>query len=232
MMSLDRLLAVVGILIGIPGVLVLFLTANQTLAIFAGFLAVALLAGAFYIRQVLNASPYSFSEAKVTLAFPVDHQTAVLSKEYKIVPNFHNLRQLEHKNIAADGPIANIRWNDVAVPADRISHRLGEYEIRIDLPFAPKRWSEFRGKLSYECEGSFNGNPESIMYCVDFPTRRACITVEFPANKPCRSAYARIIRGAGEMPIQDPVRSDDGSRIELNLERPPHGAQYVIYWMW
>jgi hypothetical protein len=232
MMSLDRALAIAGLIIGIPGVLVLFLTANQTLAIVAGLLAVLLLLGAFYGRQILNASPYTFPEARVSLAFPGDHNLGVLTKEYRIVPNFGHLRQIEHKNIAADGRIDNIRWNDVPVPPNCIVNRLGEYEVRIDLPFAPRRWTEFRGKLSYDCIGSFPGNPESMLYCVDFPTRRACIIIEFPKGRPCQSATARMIRGAGEVPIKDPTRSPDGLRLELNLDRPIHGAQYVIYWMW
>jgi hypothetical protein len=102
----------------------------------------------------------------------------------------------------------------------------------IDLPFSPQRWKEFNGKLSYELLESFNADTESIMYCVDFPTKKACIIVHFPPNRPCRSATARIIRGAGEMPIQDPSRSDDGRRLELNLDGPIHGAHYIIYWVW
>lgn len=231
-MTPDRVLAIVGVVLGIPGVAVLVLTADQTVAILATILAIALIAAALFIRYVLNAPPYTVREANVTLAFPQDEQTAILSKEYRIVPNFSHLRQIEHKNIAADGQIQNIQWNDAPVPPNFIAYRLGEYEIRIDLPFHPRRWHEFSGKLSYECIGSFNGQTESIVYCVDFPTKEARIVVEFPPNRPCRASEARKIQGAGEMPIHRPEVTPDGRRLELRLRRPTFGASYIIYWTW
>jgi hypothetical protein len=162
-MTLDRVLAIIGVILGIPGVVILVLSANQTVAILAGILAALLLGAAYFIRYILNAAPYDVREANVTLTFPNNPQTAILTKAYRIVPNFSHLREIEHKNIAADGKIQNICWDDQPVPANRIVHRLGEYEIKIDLPFNPRRWQEFRGKLSYECIDSFNANTESIL---------------------------------------------------------------------
>ena len=231
-LTLDRGLALAGLLIGLPGVLSLFLSANENLAIFAGILGVILLGTAYVVRLVLNAAPYGIKKATVTLSFPNGVQTAVMCKQYKIVPNFRHLTQMEHKNIAADGTIRNICWDDKPVPSGRIQQRLGEWEIKIDLPFQPRRWQEFQGKLSYECIDSFNGNPEALMYCVDFPTKQASIIVEFPNGRPCLSAEARKIQGSGENPIQNPIISADRQKLQLDLRRPTYGAQYIVYWTW
>lgn len=232
-MTLDRVLAIIGIVLGIPAVVALVLSANQSLQIFIVILAALLVGAALYIRYILNAPPYTFREATVTLSFPNDHETAILTKTYHIIPNLTDLRQMEHKNIAADGQIQNICWNDQPVPQDRIVQRLGEYEILIDFPISPRKWKEFAGKLSYECLGSFRGNPESMLYCVDFPTREARIIVEFPPTKRCRSAEARKLQGSGQIPVKrGPEISSDGRRLELHLKRPTFGAHYAIYWTW
>lgn len=231
-MTPDRILAIIGVILGLPGVLTLALTANQTLAITAGVLAVLLLGAAYYVRHILNAPPYRVKDAKVTLSFPEDHRRAILRKEYRIVPNFGHLRQMEHKNIAADGQIENICWDDRPVPPSNILFRLGEYEIKIDWPIPPRRWQEFSGKLSYDCINSFDAPTEMIVYCVDFPTRCATIVVEFPHDRPCNTCEARQTRGASEVPVQTPELSQDRRRLELKLRRPSYGAQYVIYWTW
>jgi hypothetical protein len=231
-MPIDRIFAIIGIIIGVPGVMILFATANETLAAFAGTLAALLLGAAFYIRYLFNAPPYSVPEALVTLEFKGDEKRATLTKKYKICPNFAHLSQLEHRNIASDGDISNFLWNGLPISPNAISKHLGEYVIRVDLPVNPGRWRIFEGELSYELTDSFNGNPEGMEYCIDFPTKKAVLTILFPKNKRCLSAEARKMQGAGAIPISRPVVSNDGSRAELVLRRPTLGAKYAIHWNW
>lgn len=231
-MPIDRVLAIVGIIIGLPGVLILFVTANETLAVFAGILAALLLGAAFYIRYIFNAPPYTFREVNATLEFPSDEQMAVLRKAYKIRPNYAQLHQIELKNIAADGRISNFLWNDKPIPSHAITTRMGQFVVRIDLPFNPGRWRTFEGKFSYEIRNSFNENPEWMEYTVDFPTKIATLTILFPKTKPCLSTEAHKKRGAGSIPIQMPTRYQDGMKLELTLKRPSYGGTYYIYWHW
>ena len=195
---------------------------------------------AYRISQFLSRLPggrrlrsdYTFNEANVILSFPTDISVAHLVKEYKIVANRPNLRQMIHKNIAADGPIEDIRWNDQPVPQKQITKRLGEYIARIDFPIPHKIGAPFSGKLSYICKDSFSGNPEALVYCVDFDTKVARIRVNFPPDKKCISARASRTLGAGEEDIHDPYVPPDGSYLELKLERPEIGSEYNIYWNW
>jgi len=231
-MWLDRILAIAGLILGIPGVLVLFATANETTAVFAGMLAALTLGAAFYIRYLINAPPYTFREVKATLEFLGDEKRAVLRKAYKIRPNYAQLHQLEHKNIGADGQICNFLWNGKPIPPNAITLELGQYNVRIDLPVNPGRWQIFDGELSYEMRDSFNGNPESAAYPVDFPTKIATLTILFPKTKPCLSAEARKKQGSGTVPIEKPTILKNGTQLELTLNRPTYGATYLIYWHW
>jgi hypothetical protein len=231
-MTLDRGLAIAGVILGLPGVLVLVLSSSQTLAIINGILAVLLLGAAYFIKYILDAAPFNVKDVTVILSFPQDHKKAILRKHYKMYANFNHLKQIEHKNIAADGKIENICWNKTPVPADHIKNVLGEYEVYIDLPFDLPRWKEFSGTLSYECIDSFNADTEAFMYCVDFPTRLATIIIAFPKSRPCRSTEATKVQGAGAMPIAAPRLSPDGRRLVLKLKYPTIGAQYIIYWNW
>jgi hypothetical protein len=231
--TLDRTLAILGVLLGIPGALALFLTSNVTLAVMAGVLAALLLGAAFYIRYLFIAPPYTFPSVKVTLTFVNSEKKAVLRKDYKIRPNFSHLKQLEHRNIASDGTISNICWNNVPVPPTHIKHRLGEYEVRVDLTVAPRLWSTFEGSLSYELDDSFDSINESMVYCIDFPTKSANIEILFPPNKPCKRAEVRKLHGLGEEHIGDkPILSASGDKLELGITHPSHGANYAIYWEW
>ena len=231
-MPLDRVLAIAGIIIGIPGVIVLFAAANETLAAFAGLLAALLLGAAFYIRYLFNAPPYTFPEVNATLEFSGDERRAVLRKIYKIRPNYSHLRQLEHRNISADGQISNFLWNGKPIPSSSISQQMGQYEVLVNLPVIPGRWQIFDGELSYEMKNSFNGNPESVQYCVDFPTKKVVLTILFPKNRPCLSAEARKMQGAGARPIEMPTISQNGRELALTIKRPTYGATYTIYWHW
>lgn len=177
-------------------------------------------------------SDYTFIEANITLSFPTDISTAYLVKEYKIVANRPNLRQMIHKNIAADGPIEDIRWNDQPVLQEQITTRLGEYIVRIDFPVPHKIGAPFTGKLSYICKDSFSRNPEGLVYCVDFDTKVARIRVNFPPDKKCISARASRTLGAGEEDIDDPYVPPDGTYLELQLERPEIAREHNIYWYW
>jgi hypothetical protein len=231
-MTWDRLLGGLGVLLGIPGVLVLFFTANVTLAVFAGVLAVLLLAAAMYGRFFVHAPPYTFNNVNVTLEFGATEKSAVLRKEYKIRPNYAHLKQLEHRNIASDGSISNICWNGVPVPGNNIIKSLGEYHVKIDLPVAPRLWSVFDGELSYDLADSFGSSSENIMYSVDSPTREAKISIKFPPNRGCKSAAARRRHGAGESALADPTFSAAKDRLEFKIVRPAMGASYIIYWDW
>ena len=231
-MSLDRGLALVGLVLALPGFLLLFLSGQEAVAVLVLVLGAGCLIGAFVVHFIWTQPPYTFKIAEVTLSFIGGKDRALLSKEYIIRPNYRNLQQMKHKNIASDGTVKNICWNDEPVPQNKILTRLGEYAVTIDFPTTCVWLRNFTGKLSYELINSFGGNSEGIFYSVDYPTKKVIIRVNFPEDCLCIHAHATLIQGAGEKEIQDPAISSDRKSLVLKLKRPKLGSQYGIYWQW
>lgn len=232
-MNWDRLLTIAGLTFGLPGFLLLFFEPTRTAAILAVLLALALLAGAYVAHYLSTLPPYTMKTAAVSLVIKdKGGKNAHLSKEYEIRPNYSHLTTMTHRNIAADGETNNICWNDRPVPAHRIRSILGEYEVTIEFPAQCKRWHTFKGKLSYDVEDSFLGNPEGLVYVADFPTKLARIHIDLPQERPCSRAYTYKVVGAQKVSYIDPDVSSDKARIELEIKRPRIGSEYMLYWDW
>jgi len=232
-MTIDRILAVVGIFLGLPGFLLLFFTGYRTEAILALGLGLTLFSSPIIVTWLLSLPPYSITEAKVALSFDKDSiQKATITKEYKIRPNQRHLTVLSLRNIAADGKVENLRWNGNLIPKEWLREVLGEYEVTIHFPGPHALWKEFSGALSYEVTDSFNGNPEGLVYAPDHPTKVAQIEVTFPNNRPCRSANAYRVEGAGQIPIAGPEIFESGLRLKATIKRPTPGTEYWFWWNW
>jgi hypothetical protein len=191
------------------------------------------LGSAFVVRYFTGLPPFTITTADVKLDFVGnDVKVAVLSKSYRIRPNYGHLNTMTHKNIAADGSVRNLCWDDKPIPAVDIKELLGEYVVTIRFPYALRKWREIAGKLSYEVCDSFNGNPEALIYVVDFPTKTVCIEVNFPLNRLCLDAEAFKLEGTAQHPIRNPMISADRRNLKLLLKRPRVGSEFMIYWRW
>jgi hypothetical protein len=62
--TLDRVLAVIGIILGIPAVVALVLAANETLQVFIVILAALLVGAALIIKYIISAPPYVFRDLR------------------------------------------------------------------------------------------------------------------------------------------------------------------------
>jgi hypothetical protein len=229
--TLDRILAVIGLIIAIPGFLLLFFTDHQTESILTvGLGLVVLGAGAidFYLSRL---PPYTINDAKVIVDFPNgDRRIARITKSYTVRPNFGHLNTMTHRNIGAQGTVQNLCWN--GLPIQQIRQSLGEYEVTIDFNGPHKRFRPFTGALSYEAVDSFKGNPEWFCYVIDFPIKAASIEVNLPTRDPCKSAEAFRVEGNGRTRMPDPDISADKQRLSWKLNRPRRSAEYRLYWYW
>jgi len=231
--NLDRGLAVAGVLLGLPAFLLLFLSGQQTTAILVLVLAFVLLASAFAVKYLTGLPPLTMKSVDVVLQFNDGQgKNALLSKHYQIRATRNDVREMTHRNIASDGGISNICWNDQLIPAADIKRILGQYEVTVRFALAPRKWKTTAGKLSYNLTDSFNGNPEGLMYVVDFPARLVRFRIELPGGRRCLNATAYKLEGAGRKPISDPSVSDDRRVLLLAVKKPPTGSEYAIYWTW
>jgi len=232
-MTIDRILAVLGIILGLPGFLLLLVNGYRAEAILSLGLGLTLFSTPILIGWFLSRPPYFFSEAKVALRFIGDSvRTATLTKEYKIRPNQRHLTVLSLRNIAADGFVSNLQWNGAPIQKDWIREVLGEYEITIHFEGPHALWREFSGMLSYDVTDSNNGNPEAFVYAPDHPTKLATIEVSFPPSRPCLAARAYRMEGAGQIPIPAPEVSENRLRLKATLRHPQPGAEYWFWWDW
>src|SRR5215510_8644906 len=187
-MSLDRALGVLGLIIGLPGFFALFFTNQGTVASLAISLAIVLI-GAGVLRERAVNQP-AFKCKRVDLNVTVDPKVAVLKKTYRMVPNFNNLHDFIHRNIAADGQIHTFLWNGKPVDQGRISKQLGEYSITTLLVPTPTKGKEFGGELSYTMDDAFPAATESMIYAIDIPTEIVSMTLQLA--RPCTKAEPRI----------------------------------------
>lgn len=231
-MTWDRMLAFVGLLLGIIGIIIPFL--NVGIAYTLTLLTVSMLAltFAYYWQFFTNLPPYSIRSVEVTLVLE-DDEKATLTKDYKIRANYNHLDRMLHRNIASDGSVENICWDNEPIPANQITKILGEYEVDVHFDNVCKRWRVFPGSLSYDLIKSFSDpNREGIYYNVDFPIKSVRIRICLPENHPCKGATAYRIIGIGKIPIKDPDISHNNCRIELEVSRPRVGIEIAIFWTW
>ena len=228
----DRTLAIVGLILSLPGVLVMLVGrdwALGTLVLILGLVTPILYK---FVQSLVEAPPVGMTKVVVTLRF-LDElgRVAHLSKQYRIRPNRSHLEGMVHRNIAGDGAITDLCWNDRPIPVDRIKNILGELEVWVPFEFPTKRGHEFDGKLSYKGHDVLNSKVESLRYCIDFPTKHVSFVLELPPKRPCRRAISYRTSGVRRN-LKDPNVTDDGRKITMEVKRPILGSEYVITWEW
>jgi hypothetical protein len=231
-MSLDRWLGAAGVLLSLPGFLLLLFSEQMAVAVLVLALGAAVVGAAVAVYYLTNLPEYTLTSVVVELAvLEADGSRALLTKKYRIRPNYAHLDRMIHRNIAADGSVRNIRWNGSPVSQSDVRQVLGTYEVTIGFGAPLVRWKEFGGTLSYEAVNSFPGATEALHYVVDFPVRKLEICIRMPPGR--KAVNPRATRKAGlRRTLRDPALTHDGRTIELRVRRPIRGAEYSIYWDW
>lgn len=232
MKPLPWLVGVVGFVLGLPGFVMLLASSEgriaASVALIGGLLLFAL---GLYLQRRLEDLDFSILHVDVTLELE-QQSKATLTKAYHAKPNRLGLDSWVHRNIASDGPIANIRVDGRAVPPGDIRNVfVGHYEVTARFPAPLTAFEPFRCTLSYDLVDSFMAEDESMIYVVDFPTKTAKITVKLPEPLPCVSWYAKRQLG-GQATKLSVERSPDGHQLILELKRPRIGSSYEIGWRW
>lgn len=233
-MTVDRILAVIGIAIGLPAFILTFLSGGQAATLLVAALVLAVLGAAFIIHIKTNAAPFYMKEVVLTLSIhDPEGKLATLEKKYKYQANYAHVQELSHRNIAADGSIYDIRWNGEPVPPANIATTLGEYEVSIREKTPYTKGSVYDGCLSYRMADSFPAAQEAMIYVVDFPCKVLRIIVKLPTDRKCHQVNAYRMQGAGKKEItKNLCREEDGRRISFTVKRPPLGSQYEVWWRW
>lgn len=232
-MTADRILAAIGIVLALPGFFLLFFTEQETVAAVCVLLAAVICAAAVLLRYFTNLPPFKVKllESSVTI-YDRDGKRAEVKRTYTARSNFRQQNVMSHKNIGADGSVVNICWDGKPVLKEHIRERMHEWEVDIHFDLPLQQWAEFKGTLSYEVIDSFPRSREGVVYGVEHATSRAMLRVTLPNDRPCKTATAVKMTGAGEDPIGGLVVSENNTKLELEVKRPRQGSRYAIYWTW
>jgi hypothetical protein len=231
--SLDRWIGIVALILGIPGFLLLFLTKDYAVALLIVGIGVLLFGAAYLINRAGKLPPFRMKSVRVDLRLiDVLGNEATLRKEYEVIPSYAHLTAMSHRNIAADGAITNLQWNDTPIDPSWIEQVLGEYQITAKFPGPLPKGKLFKCALSYNADGSFLQTEEGLVYVVDFPAKTVTISIRFPEDRMCTDAWCFRVQGAGKVPLPKPQVNATQKTLQVKLKRPQVGAEIEIKWHW
>jgi hypothetical protein len=227
-MRRDELLAWVGIVIGIPGLLVLFFTVQIAIGVFV----VLIIGGLIWLRWYLALPDFTILEMEKRLVFkdPQAHK-ATFTRYQKARANHKGLTEFWIKGNSADGRIENVRIDDK--DPDIQTLEAGDLAVckRFHRPL--ERGQQEPMKLSYDIIDGFSGNPEGLIHLVSYKTKLFRMIIEFHEDRPCNSCRAFLRYGGKEhRTLPQPVTFAGGRRVEFEVKRPKLGAEYFLEWNW
>src|ERR1700736_1269162 len=135
-MSTDRVLGILGVVIGLPGFFLRFLTGQQAIGILCVVIAALIFLLAVAAHYLTNLPPFVILAQQTTFAILDDEGTSAhLEKKYTLRPNYGHLETLTFKNISASEPINDVRWNGKVLPAAQVEKIQGMLEWIITIKF-------------------------------------------------------------------------------------------------
>lgn len=229
-MNLDRVLALIGVAIGIPGFLILFMSDQWVHGVLVLLLVCALGAWWFYAwwRDKLPVFTVLELAKKLTITTP-DGRTATLTRTQKVRINHKGITEWWCRNISADGAISNINIDQH--PPDVTINTGGTIQVCRRFPYPKQRGEEWESTLSYDIADSFIKPREELRHLVTFKTKKVTIEVELPRG--CNRADLRFTFGGEEAErLSDPELSNNNRTIKVEIKRPRIGGQYHVGWEW
>jgi hypothetical protein len=232
-MTIDRWIAVLGLLIALPGFFELFLTGRQTVGAIAVLLGFAVVGFAWIIQYILSLPSFSAKSTEVKLELDKTGNVARITKSHDLRPNTEAQRLVIRHN-GGRGGSKDFRWKGESGSIEKVEEIKVFADTVVTVLFAPplSRWKFFKGELSYRLMDSFSDKREFFAHVVEFPAKTLTVKVVFPQDRPCLDASAARRLGAKEERLDDLKRLHGGELVELTLKRPPVGSEYWIRWNW
>jgi hypothetical protein len=233
-MTLDRWLAIVGLLIALPGFFELFLNnQRQTEAAVICFAAFVILCSALVVRYILKRPAFSAKSTYVKLELDKAGTSCKVTKRYRLRPNHMHADRLVIRHNGGRGGTRDFKWNGdpTVVDVDESTRVMGDFVATIKFSPSLTRGKWFEGELSYVIVDSFTLPHEFFIHQVEFAAP-VVVEIRFPPDRPCITAQAKYQIGTSQEPVDDFEIKDGGKRLELALRRPKLGSEYRVYWDW
>lgn len=230
-MNWDRMIAVVGVCIGIPGFLLLFLSDKWAHGVLV-LLLVCLCASWWYYTIWRDKQPVFtilHLEKKIVITDSTG-KAATFTRTHKLKVNHKGITEWWCRNLAADGTISNIKI-DGRDPDQTITTG-GTIQICRRFPFPKERGEVWESTLTYDLADSFVRPWEETIHYTSFKTKKLIMEVDLP--RACKRAELRFTFGGqqSELLPTKPEVSTTKQSIRVEIKRPRLGGQYHLGWEW
>jgi hypothetical protein len=231
-MTVDRVLAIVGIVVGVPAFLALFVESVHRREAILALIIIALVIG-FRMFVTYQSNKPQFEVLEVRKRFTI-HDSAGTSAHFegsrKMKANFKGVSEFWHRNIIQDGTISNIQIDGNA--PDVTETVCGTTHLCKRFSWPLERGQVITTILSYDLTGSFcNPKHEGVIHNNPFKTDSVEMIVELP--RPCIKAEFRrtYIGEEGEL-LPPPTLANGNKLISAQVKKPQVGASYHLEWDW
>jgi hypothetical protein len=231
-MSTDRILAWVGLAIGILGLIPIFRDSSLQLTIaYVVVLTLLVILFAFLYRSGRGPQYATLSMRKTLEIVEADGSLARMRREQRIRVNYGQLSEIWCRNIVADGSIQNLLIDNNPPDDEKRMGCLLSICKRFETPL-------FRGQektivWTYELRNSFLARTEVLDHDVKQATRYLELTVVLPASRPCCGASMHeLIAGDPEKLLPNPTIDMHGTILKAILKRPEKGRTIRLTWEW
>lgn len=231
-MSTDRMLAWVGVVIGLLGLIPIFESANLQLRIAYSIILFLLLAGFIFLYRYGRGPIYeTIRLRKVVTITQKDGSLAELRREQTIRVRYGSLDGIWWRGNSADGSLSEFKvdGND----PDKIETSAGEQSFyKAFQPPLPKG-EEQQVNWSLQVIDSFKLAQESFEHNTIPWTKELEMEINFPHDRKCRNPrfYVKI---AGDYvgPHDGMENIGDGLQLVAKVHAPKPGHTYCIGWAW
>lgn len=230
-MNLDRLLGIIGIVIGVPGFLILFMSDKWIEGILVLFLVMAIAGYQVYLYKQSQEPMFTVLRLDKEVRIHDDKGTkASFERRQHMKTNHPGLVEWWCRNIAADGTITNILIDGQA--PDVLETSAGTIRVCRRFPRPLQKGEELTIVLTYDLTNSFLKNTESVVHLNVLKTREVVMSVELP--RPCLSAETYMSYGGQQVTLinDKPAITMGNKRLEIAIKKPRLGAQYHLQWTW
>ena len=230
-MTTDRILTVIAIVLGLPGVIALFFTSeHRGQGVLLSLIVAILIVGAWWFRRQQDLTQFKCLELRKTVRIQAENGSlATYERSERMRANFNNISEWWNRGLMQDGTISDILIDNR--PPDRIVPNCGGTDVCKLFERPLEKGEEVTVVLTCKHHNSYMTSREALVHTNSSSVAVLTIVVELP--RPCTSAEVRRSYSGDHGKLEAPPKmSSNNQRIEACIRKPRMGASYHVEWNW
>jgi membrane protein implicated in regulation of membrane protease activity len=231
-MNTDRMLAWVGLTIGILGLIPIFRDASLQLQIAYSVVLVLLVAFFVFVYRSGRGPSYETLLMKKVLTIEDKGGTlAGIKREQKIRARFGNLEGVWWRGNIADGTLSDFKVD--GRDPDRTETVGGTLSLYKAFKRPLLRNEEKTILWSMKANGSFKNDSETFGHETVPKTKELVLEINFPTGRPCRNPIFYVQVAGNYVGPQDGLENNAyGQQLVATVHGPKQGHTYCVDWEW